>query len=129
MVHRFVHLEVIFTSKYRCGEKFLHRKIKFYLGTGNPPSAYKQLSSNNSRTGNNRRAGPKIFVYVRVANLGDFSPKKANFGILLKTAQGIFETNIWTFKVLKRFFKIWVVSTVFTVTVLQNARSGEPYTF
>jgi hypothetical protein len=52
----------------------------------------------------------------------------------LKNAQGIFYTNIWTFKVLKRFFKIWVGSTVFTVTVLcsekypQNARSGKPDT-
>jgi hypothetical protein len=57
----------------------LHRKIKFYLRTGNPPSAYQQLSSNSSRTGKNHRDGPKIFVYIRVANLGDFSPKKANF--------------------------------------------------
>jgi hypothetical protein len=50
-----------------------------------------------------------------VANLGDFSPKKANFGIFLKNAQGIFYTNNWTFKVLNRFFKIRVGSTVFTV--------------
>jgi hypothetical protein len=64
----------------------------------NPPSAYKQLSSNCSRMGKNCRAGPKIFVYIKVANLGDFSPRKANFWILLKNAQGIFKTNIWTFK-------------------------------
>jgi hypothetical protein len=42
--------------------------------------------------GKNRRAGPKIFVYIRVANLEDFSPEKANFGILLKNAQGIFRS-------------------------------------
>jgi hypothetical protein len=43
-----------------------------------PPSAYKQLSSNSSRTGKNRMAGPKTLVYtgVRVASLEDFSPKK-----------------------------------------------------
>jgi hypothetical protein len=40
---------------------------------------YKQLSSNSSRTGKNRRAGPMIFVYIRVTNLGDFSPKKSKF--------------------------------------------------
>jgi hypothetical protein len=74
MVRRFVHFEVLCTAKYRYGEKCLHRKIKFYLLTGNPPSAYKQLSSNSSRTGKNRRARPKIFVFIRVANLGDFSP-------------------------------------------------------
>jgi hypothetical protein len=33
--------------------------------------------------GKNRRAGPKIFVYSRVANLGDFLPKKGNLGIVL----------------------------------------------
>jgi hypothetical protein len=89
MVRCFVHFEVLCTAKHRHGEKFLHRKIKFYRPTGNPPSACKQLSSNSSRTGKNRRAGPKIFVYIRVANLGDFSHKKANFRILLKNAQGI----------------------------------------
>jgi hypothetical protein len=49
----------------------------------------------------NRRAGPKAFVYTGVANLGDFPPKKANFGIPLKNVLCIF---IWTFEVLKRFF-------------------------
>jgi hypothetical protein len=78
------------TAKYRYGEKYLHRKIKFYLRTGNQPSAYKQLPSNSSRTGKNRRAGPKIFVYIMVAHLGDFSPKKVNLEILLENAQGIF---------------------------------------
>jgi hypothetical protein len=74
MVRRFVHLEVLCTAKYRYGEKFLHCKIKFYLRTGNLPTAYKQLSLNSSYPGKNRRAGPKIFVYIRVANLGDFPP-------------------------------------------------------
>jgi hypothetical protein len=56
MVRRFVHFEVICIAKYRYGEKYLHRKIKFYLRTGNPPSVYKQLSSNSSRTGENSLA-------------------------------------------------------------------------
>jgi hypothetical protein len=51
MVRRFMHFEVLCIAKYRYGENFLHRKIKFYLRTGNPPSAYKQLSSKSSRTG------------------------------------------------------------------------------
>jgi hypothetical protein len=38
----------------------------------------------------NRQAASKTFVYTRVANLGDFSPKKANLGILLKNVPGIF---------------------------------------
>jgi hypothetical protein len=74
MVRRFVQFEVpvLCTAKYRyCyGEKFLHRKIKFYLRTGYTPSLYKQLSSNSSCTGKNRQAGPKIFVYNRISNLG-----------------------------------------------------------
>jgi hypothetical protein len=69
---KFVHFEVICTAQYRYGEKLLH-----HLRTGNPTSAFKQLSSNSARQGKNRRAG-------------DFSPKKANFGILLKNAQDIF---------------------------------------
>jgi hypothetical protein len=56
MVRRFVHFEVLCTAKYRYGEKCLHRKIKFYLRTGNQPSAYKQLSSNCSVRG--KIAGP-----------------------------------------------------------------------
>jgi hypothetical protein len=49
----------------------------------------------------NRQAGTKTFVYTRVANFGDFSPKKANLGILLKNALAK-KTNIpvRTFKVL-----------------------------
>jgi hypothetical protein len=31
MARRFVHFEVLCTAKYRYGEKFLHRKIKFYI--------------------------------------------------------------------------------------------------
>jgi hypothetical protein len=104
-------------------KNFLHRKIKFYLRTGNPPSPYKQLSSNSSRTGKNRGAGPKIFVYIRVANLEEFSPKKANFGILLKNDQGIFRPIFGLFKVLKGFFKIWVGSTLFTGLGLMQRKS------
>jgi hypothetical protein len=71
------------------GEIFLPRKIKFYLRTGNLPTAYKQLSSKSSRAGKNRLARPKIFVYIRVANLGYFYPKKADFDFFLNV-QGIF---------------------------------------
>jgi hypothetical protein len=74
-----LHSQVLSTAKYRYGEKFLYRKIKFYFRTGNPPSAFKQISSNSSGTGKNRWAGPKTFVYIRVANLQDISPKKANW--------------------------------------------------
>jgi hypothetical protein len=41
MVRRFVHFEILCTIKYQYGEKFLLRKIKFYLRTGNLPTAYK----------------------------------------------------------------------------------------
>jgi hypothetical protein len=71
MVCRFVHFDVFCTAKYR----YRYGKIKFDLCTGNLPTAYKQLSSNSSRTGKNRRAGQKIFVYIRIANLGNFPPK------------------------------------------------------
>jgi hypothetical protein len=64
----------------------------------NPPSAYKQLSSNSSLAARNRRAEPKTFVYTRVANFGDFFPKKQILGILLKNVPDIFQTNICTFK-------------------------------
>jgi hypothetical protein len=56
---------------------------------GNPPLAYKQLSSNSSRTVKNLRAGPKTFVYTRVSNLGDF-PLENQRGI-------IFEKYSWHF--------------------------------
>jgi hypothetical protein len=72
--------------------------------------------------GKNRRAGPKIFVYIRVANLGDFSLKKASLRILVEKCTWLFYTNTWAFKVLKGFFKIWVGSTVFTVPVLFIAK-------
>jgi hypothetical protein len=85
---------------------------------GNPTSAYRQFSSNSSRTGKNRRAGPKTFVYT---NLGDFSSKKANLG------------NIWTFEVLRDFLKFGLEARFSPVPVQckvpQNARRGEPYTF
>jgi hypothetical protein len=68
--------------------------------------------------GKNRRDGPKIFV----ANLRDFSPKKNKFWDSFEKRSEHFSTNIWTFKVLKRFYKIWVGSTVFTVPVLCNAK-------
>jgi hypothetical protein len=48
----------------------------------------KTITSNSSRTGKNRRARPKTFVYIRVANLEDFSPKKANLAIFLKNVLG-----------------------------------------
>jgi hypothetical protein len=60
-----------------------------------------RLISNSSRRGKNRWAGPKIFVYIRFANLRDFSPEKANFMILFKNVLDIFKTDIWTFKVLR----------------------------
>jgi hypothetical protein len=105
MVRRSVHFEVLCSAKYRYhySEKFLHRKIKFYLRTRNPPSAYKQLSSNSSLTGKNRRA-QDICLY-QGCQLRGFSPKKANFGILLKNVQGIFYTNIWLLKC-KRLLKL-----------------------
>jgi hypothetical protein len=54
---------------------------------GNLPTAYKQLSKRFSyREKSPGRA--ENFVYIRVAILGDFSPKKANFGIFLKNVQG-----------------------------------------
>jgi hypothetical protein len=90
LVRRFAHFEVLCTAKYKYGEKVLLRKINFYLRTGYLPTADKQLSSKSSRTGKHFRAGPKIFVFIWVVNLGDFPPKKANFVIFLKNVQGIF---------------------------------------
>jgi hypothetical protein len=75
---------------YRYSDIFFPRNVKFFPCTGNPPSAYKQLSSNSSCTGKNCRHGPKTFVYNRVANLGDFSSKKEIWGFLLKNVLGIF---------------------------------------
>jgi hypothetical protein len=94
-----------------------------------------KLSSNSSRTGKNCLAGPKIFVYIRAANLGDFSPKKANFGILLKKAQGIFSTNSGRLKCYKDLFlnlgwqHCFHRNGTLQCKLTQNARSGVPYTF
>jgi hypothetical protein len=52
---------------------------------GNPPTAYQHLSLASFRKGKNPWAGPKLFVYIRVANSGDFSPKKQILGFLSKT--------------------------------------------
>jgi hypothetical protein len=71
--------------------KFSPSKIKICHRTVNPPSAYQQLPPNSSRSmGKNRQAGPKTCVYIRVANLADFSPKIANLGFLLEKVLGIF---------------------------------------
>jgi hypothetical protein len=35
-------------------------------------------------------AGPKTFVYIGVANLGDFPHKKSKFGDYMKNGLGIF---------------------------------------
>jgi hypothetical protein len=81
-----VHFGVLFIEEYRYGEKTVHRNVKFFPRTGNPPSAYKHLSSKSSRTARNRWAGPKTFV----ANLGDFLPKKANLGDSFEKCSGHF---------------------------------------
>jgi hypothetical protein len=85
---RFVHFGVLVIEEYQYGEKTFHRNVKFYPRTANTPTAFQHLSLASSRTVRNRRVGPKTFVYTRVANLGDFSPKKANLGILLKNVLG-----------------------------------------
>jgi hypothetical protein len=90
MVRRVGHFEVLVIDKYRYGERFFHRKVKIFHLTGNPPPAYQHLSSKSFRTARNRRAVPKLLVDIRVANLGDFSPKNANFRILIKSILGIF---------------------------------------
>jgi hypothetical protein len=67
--------------------------------------------------------------------LGDYSPKKKMWGFFLKNVLGIFETNIWIFKVLKGFFlnlgwqHCFHPTVTFHCKVLQNARNGEPHTF
>jgi hypothetical protein len=35
--------------------------------------------------------GPKIFVYIRVANLGDFLPKKQILGLFRKTLRAFLD--------------------------------------
>jgi hypothetical protein len=72
MVRRVVHFVVLFIEEYRYSEKTFHRNVKIFPRTGNPPTAYQHLSSKSSRRVRNRRAGPKTFVYTRVANLGNF---------------------------------------------------------
>jgi hypothetical protein len=53
LVRRFMHF----------GKKFFSRNGKFYPRTGNPPSAYKQLSSKSSYTG--KIAGPgQTFLFT-----------------------------------------------------------------
>jgi hypothetical protein len=80
-------------------------------------------------------AGPgRRYLFIRVANIGDFPPKKANFVIFFDKRSGLFFTTIWTFEVFKRFLNLgWQHCFHRTSTlqrkVPQNARSGEPYTF
>jgi hypothetical protein len=57
----------------------------------------------------NRRAGPKIFVYTRVSNLGEKQISWAFFDLYL---------DFLSVKVI--FFLIWVGNPVFTVPVLFN---------
>jgi hypothetical protein len=85
-----VNFEVLAIDKYRYGKNIFPRDVKFCPRTGNPPRAYQHLSLAGSRTGRNRRAGQKTFVYIRVANFADFSPKIANLGFLLKRVLGNF---------------------------------------
>jgi hypothetical protein len=83
---RFVHFGVQYFSLKSTGtvRKLFPRNVKFFPHTGNPPTAYKHLSSKSSRMVRNRRAGPKTLVYTRVAILGDFSPKKLIWGFFWK---------------------------------------------
>jgi hypothetical protein len=89
------HFEVIGTAKYRYGETFLPLK----LNSISAREICHQRINNYLQTVlvRGKIAGPTIFVYIRVAYLGDFSLKKANFGILLKTLRAFFFTNIWTY--------------------------------
>jgi hypothetical protein len=70
----------------------------------------------------NRRGGPKIFIYARGANLGDFPAKKQ--------IRGFFSKMFWSFfrpisGLLKLIFVIWVGNPVFTVLVLFNEKYRE----
>jgi hypothetical protein len=120
MFRRVVHFAVLCIAKYWYGEKIFHLNGRFFPFTGNPTSAYKQLSSHSSRTGENRRARPKKFVYIRVANLGDFSPNKAHFGGSFEKPSG----HLLDQYLLKRFFlKILLAALLyFTVPVHCNAK-------
>jgi hypothetical protein len=80
------------------------------------------LSLASSRTGRNRRAGSKAFVYIRVANFADFQTKIANLGFLLKRALGIFLPISICLNHYSDFSVIWVGNTVFAVPVLYNEK-------
>jgi hypothetical protein len=80
MVRRFMYFRYFALQNTVTVKSFCTVKLNSISRTGNPPSAYKQLSSNSSSTGKNRQAGSKIFVYIRVADVGDFSPKKQILG-------------------------------------------------
>jgi hypothetical protein len=78
MGRRSVHFEVLCTAKYTVTVKnFCTVKLNsiFVLEI----CQHRINNSNSSRTGKNRQARPKIFVYIRVANLGDFSPEQILF--------------------------------------------------
>jgi hypothetical protein len=79
-----MHFGVLFIEEYRYSEKTFHRNVKFF------PVREIRHQRISSRMGKYPRARPKLFVYIRVANSGDFpSPKKANFRILIKNVLGI----------------------------------------
>jgi hypothetical protein len=90
MVRRVGHFDVLFIERYQYGERFFHRKVKIFNHSRIPQTAYKHLSSKSSSTVRNHRAGPTTFVYTRVANLGDFSPNKANLGDSFEKCSGHF---------------------------------------
>jgi hypothetical protein len=69
----FVHFGVLFIEEYNYSETTFYRNIKFFPCIGNPPTAYKHLSSKSSPMVRNRWAGSKTFVYTRFANLGNVS--------------------------------------------------------
>jgi hypothetical protein len=72
------------------GRKLFTITVDFFpIWEINPLSAYKQLSSSSSRTGKKCQAVSKIFIYIRVANLGYFSSKKQIWGYF-QNVQGIF---------------------------------------
>jgi hypothetical protein len=57
MVRRVVHFAILLIEKYRYGERFFHFKVKIFHHTENPPSAYKQLSSNRATS---QEAKPRV---------------------------------------------------------------------
>jgi hypothetical protein len=127
MVRRFVHFEVLCIAKYRYGEKICHRNGRCFPLKGTPPSANKQLSSHSSRTGKNRRAGPKKFVYI-------FPLKKQIIGFFWKTFRAFFRPISGLLKCSNDLFNLgWQHcfhrSGTCQCKVSQNVRSGEQYTF